>query len=111
MQFASGKTANLLCSFNMNGYNQLTAFAEKGKFGMAPCFGISSQDGWTSDPKIPLKFPNTDHFEVQMDIFSKNIIDGTESRVNGLDGLKDHLVMEAIFKSIASGKPQQVGKV
>jgi len=111
MQFASGKTANLLCSFNIGGYNQLTAFADKGKFGMAPCFGVSGQEGWTSDPKNPLDFPETDHFQVQMDQFSKDIMEGKQSKVHGLEGLKDHLVMEAIFKSIASGKTEAVEKV
>ncbi|MBK1829943.1 Gfo/Idh/MocA family oxidoreductase [Verrucomicrobiaceae bacterium R5-34] len=111
MQFASGKTANLICSFNMGGYNQLTVFADKGRFGMAPCFGTRGQKGWTSDPKTPLDFPQTEHFQVQMDIFSQAIMDGKDSTVSGLEGLKDHLVMEAVFKSIASGKAEAVGKV
>ena len=111
MQFASGKTANLFCSFNLGGYNELTAFAEKGRFGMGPCFGTSGQKGWSSDPKNPLNFPQTDHFEVQIDQFSKDIMDGKESLVHGEEGLKDHLVMEAVFKSIASGKAEAVGKM
>ncbi len=110
MQFASGKTANLLSSFNMR-YNQLTAFADKGTFGMTRCFGTGGQKGWSSDPKNPLDFPQTDHFEVQMDQFSKDIMDGKESKVHGPEGLKDQLVMEAVFKSIASGKAEVVEKV
>ena len=111
MQFASGRTANLMCSFNLRGYNQITVFADKGRFGMTPCFGVGGQKGWTSDPKKPLNHPETDHFQVQMDQFSKDIMAGKESKVHGLEGLKDHLVMEAVFKSIASGKTEAVGKV
>ncbi|MCP5537410.1 MAG: Gfo/Idh/MocA family oxidoreductase [Akkermansiaceae bacterium] len=111
MQFASGRTANLMCSFNLYGYNQLTAFADRGRFGMAPCFGTGGQKGWSTDPKNPLNFPKTDHFQVQMDQFSKDIMAGKESRVHGLEGLKDHLVMEAVFKSIATGKAVAVAKV
>ena len=110
MQFASGRTVNLLCSFNMS-YNQLTAFADKGRFGMTRCFGTGGQKGWSSDPKTPLDFPQTDHFQVQMDQFSKDIMEGKESKVHGPEGLKDHLVMEAVLKSIASGKAEAVGKV
>ena len=110
MKFASGRTANLFTSFNLNGYNRMTAFAEKGKFGMDPCFGTKGQAGWTSNPKIPLNFPKTDHFEDQIDLFSQAIIEGKEWKVDGSEGLKDHLVMEAIFKSIASGKAEAVGK-
>lgn len=110
MQFASGRTANLMCSFNLRGYNQLTAFADKGRFGMTSCFGTGGQKGWSSDPKNPLDFPQTDHFQVQMDQFSKDIMEGKESKVHGPEGLKDHLVMEAVFKSIASGKAEAVEK-
>jgi len=37
-----------------------------------------------------------------MDQFSNDIMDGKVSQVHGLEGLKDHLVMEAVFKSIES---------
>jgi len=111
MSFVSGKTANLFTSFNQSGYNRLTVFAEKGRFGLEPCYGIGKPKGWTSDDKIPLDFPKTDHFEVQMDLFSQAIIEGQEWKVDGTEGLRDHLIMEAIFKSIASGQVEPVGKV
>ncbi|MGJ8677036.1 MAG: Gfo/Idh/MocA family protein [Akkermansiaceae bacterium] len=111
MKFPSGKTANLFASFNLKGYNRLTAFAEKGQFGLAPCFGTGGQAGWTSDPNISLDFPKTDHFQVQMDYFSEAIIEGKEWKVDGVEGLRDHLVIEAIFKSIASGRTEFVKKV
>lgn len=111
MQFASGKTANLFTSFNLGGNNNMTVYAKKGRFGIKPCFGTGGQAGWTSSKDIPLSFPKTDHFEDQMDLFSKAIINGTEWKVDGYEGLKDHLVMEAIFKSVVSGKVEMVGKV
>ncbi|MEP2777641.1 MAG: Gfo/Idh/MocA family oxidoreductase [Luteolibacter sp.] len=111
MQFASGKTANLFTTFNLGGYNQLTAFAEKGRFGLNSAFGTQGQSGWTSDPKIPLSYPKTDHFEVQMDLFSQAIIEGKEWTVDGTEGLRDQLVMDAVFKSIATGAPVEVEKV
>ncbi|MFD2277602.1 Gfo/Idh/MocA family protein [Rubritalea spongiae] len=110
MRFPSGKTANLYTSFNMPGYNRLTVFAEKGRFGIEPCFAIGKQRGWTSDTKVPFEFPQTDHFEVQMDLFSESILQGKEWKVDGSEGLKDHLVMDAIFQSIQSGKVESVGK-
>ncbi|MGJ8674187.1 Gfo/Idh/MocA family protein [Rubritalea sp.] len=111
MQFPSGKTANMIASFNLRGYNRMTVFADNGRFGMEPCFGTRGQAGWTSNPKIPLDFPKTDHFEVQMDLFSQAILDEKEWEVDGVEGLRDHLVMEAVFKSAASGKAEAVGKV
>ncbi len=111
MQFASGRTANLFTSFNMGGNNTMTVYGKKGCYGIKPCFGTGGQMGWTSDKEIPLSFPKTDHFKDQMDLFSEAIIDGKEWRVDGSEGLKDHLVMEAIFKSVVSGKVEMVGKV
>lgn len=110
MRFPSGKTANLYTSFNMPGYNRLTVFADKGRYGLEPCYAIGRQKGWTSDPKIPLAFPQTDHFEVQMDAFSNAILQSKPFEVDGSEGLKDHLVMDAIFKSIESGQVEPVGK-
>lgn len=111
MKFPSGKTASLYTTYNLNGYNQFTAFAEKGKFGMTSAYGYSGQTGWTSDDKIPLDFPATDHFQVQMDLFSKAIIDGKQWTVDGTEGLRDLLAVEAIYKSIAEGKAVSVEKV
>ena len=110
MKFPSGGTANLFTSFNLSGYNRIDVFAEKGRFGMDPCFGIGGQKGWTTDPNNPLDFPKTDHFEVQMDLFSQAIIEGRDWKVDGSEGLKDHLVMEAIFESIKSGHVEPVAK-
>lgn len=99
MKFPSGKTANLFTSFNLASYKRLTAFADKGKSGLEPCFGTQGQKGWASDPKV------------QMDLFSQAILEGKEWKVDGTEGLRDHLVMEAIFKSVASGRAEAVGKV
>ncbi|MFC5051039.1 Gfo/Idh/MocA family protein [Rubritalea spongiae] len=111
MQFPSGKTANLISSFNLGGYNRMTVFADKGRFGMEPCFGTRGQKGWTSNPDVPLEFPQTDHFEIQIDLFSQAILDGKDWMVDGREGLRDHLVMDAIFKSVASSKAESVGEV
>ena len=111
MKFPSGGTASLLSSYNLSGYNRLTVFAEEGRFGLDPCFGFGGQEGWTSNPEIPLKFPETDQFEVQMDLFSKAVIEKQEWKVDGEEGLKDHLVMEAVFRSITSGRIETVAKV
>ena len=38
-------------------------------------------------------------------------MDGEDWQVNGTEGLRDILACEAIYKSIAEGKPVQVEKV
>ena len=111
MKFPSGKTANLYTTYNLNGYNQFTVFAEQGQFGMKKAFGYQGQNGWTSRDDVKLEFPATDHFQVQMELFSQAIMDGKDWQVNGTEGLRDILACEAIYKSIAEGKPVPVEKV
>ncbi len=111
MKFPSGKTANLYTTYNLNGCNYFTAFGEKGQFGMKSAYGYAGQNGWTSKKEIPLAFPATDHFQVQMDLFSQAVLDGTEWKVDGTEGLRDLLAVEAIYKSIAEGKPVAVEKL
>ncbi len=111
MKFASGVTANCLTTYKFNGREDFTAYGTTGRFGMKPCYGYGGLAGWTSDPKIPLSFPATDHFAVEMDAFSAAVLAGKPFEPSGAEGLRDLLVIEAIYRSIASGKKESVGKV
>lgn len=111
MKFASGATANCVTTYQFNGMNHFTVYAEKGRFGMGPAYGYSGQKGWTADPKVPFEFPPSDHFELQMDAFSESILRNQPFAVPGEDGLKDLLAVEAIYRSIQSGKAEKVESV
>ncbi len=111
MKFPSGMTANCLTTYKFNGREDFTAWGTKGRFGMKPCYGYSNHTGWTSDPKIPLAFPQTNHFVAEMDAFSLAILEGKPFEPSGKEGLLDLLVVEAIYKSIASGKKEAVEKI
>jgi len=108
MRFPSGLTANCLTTYHFNGRDDFSAYGTKGRFGMKPCYGYKGQTGWTSDPKIPLAFPQTDHFVAEMDGFSQAILQGKPFEPSGAEGLRDLLVIEAIYRSIASGKKESV---
>lgn len=110
LQFPSGKTANLITSFNFNGYNQFTVFADNGRFGMKNAYGYAGQTGWTSNKEIPLNFPAENTFISQIDLFSQSIIENTPFEVDGVDGLRDILICEAILKSIKEKTPVEVEK-
>lgn len=110
MKFASGTTANCVTTYNFNGANYFTVFAEKGRFGMGPAYGYSGQKGWTSDPKVPFEYPQSDHFVLEMDAFSEAILKNQPFTVPGEEGLKDLLAVEAIYRSIKSGKAEAVEK-
>ena len=109
MKFASGLTASCLTTYNFNGCEHFTTYCAKGRFGMKPAYGYGGLAGWTSDPKVPLAFPAVDHFAAEMDAFSQAIIAAKPFEPSGAEGLRDLLVVEAIYRSIANGKMEKVG--
>lgn len=111
MKFPSGRTANCMTTYSFNGCNHFTAYCEKGRFGLNQAYGYGGQSGWTSNEKIPLEFADTDHFAVQMDLFSEAIIGRQAFEPSGHEGLRDLLAVEAIYRSIKSGKAQVVESV
>ena len=111
MKFPSGLTAKCLTTYHFNGCEGFTAYGTKGRFGMQPAFGYGNFKGWTSNPQIPLAFPHVDHFLTEMDAFSKAILEDKPFTPDDTEGLRDLLVVDAIYRSIASGKKETVGKV
>ena len=108
MKFPSGLTANCLTTYNFNGREDLTAYGTKGSFGMKTCYSYKGLTGWTSNPQIPLSFPQTDHFAAEIDAFSQAILQGKPFEPSGAEGLRDLRVIEAIYRSIASGKKERI---
>jgi predicted dehydrogenase len=111
MRFPSGMTASCLTTYRFGGRDDFTVYAAKGRFGMKPAFSYGNLAGWTSDPKIPLSFPQTDHFASEMDAFSLAILGGKPFEPSGTDGLQDLLAIEAIYRSVASGRKEPVAKI
>ena len=56
-------------------------------------------------------FKNTDHFGGQMKYFSDCILNNTEPEPDGLEGLADVRVIEAIHRSLKSGQWEKVDRV
>ncbi len=111
MKFPSGKTANCLTTYSFHGCNHFTAYCQDGRFGLNQAYGFGDQSGWTSDAKISLKFAHTDQFAAQMDIFSQAIIRRRDFEPSGYEGLRDLLAIEAIYRSIQSGRAEKVAAV
>ena len=104
MKFPSGITASLVTTYAFNGANDFTAFAENGMFGMKSAYGYDGQSGWTSNKDLKIAFPPSDHFVLEMDAFSAAILANKPFEPSGEDGLKDLLVIDAIYRSIREGK-------
>jgi len=97
---ATGKS-----SYNAN-WSYLNVTAEKGKYQLSPAFGYGGIDG--STPAGPMGFPQINQQAAQMDDFALCITNGKPTRVPGEEGLRDMKVIDAIYRSIASGKREQI---
>ena len=89
-------------SYGYNGINSFHTYGTKGHFGLKPAFNYKGITGTSSSG--PIDFPQVDHFQLELDDFSQCIINGTNTRVPGEEGLHDLLIIEAIYESARTGK-------
>lgn len=102
LEFPSGARAACQTSFGIS-MNHLQVDYEKGWLKMEPQSGYGGNQGSISDGTI-IKFPLDSQQPKQMDDDALAIINNTEFIAPGEEGLRDIRVVEAIYKSVATGK-------
>ncbi|RCH56698.1 gfo/Idh/MocA family oxidoreductase [Mucilaginibacter hurinus] len=105
LEFPGGLKTTGRSSYNKS-WGYLKAAAEKGEFGLEPAFGYGPIHGYTPDGKMD--FPQVFHQVHQMDDFAQCVMLKRPTRVPGEEGMKDMKVIDAIYRSIASGKREKV---
>jgi predicted dehydrogenase len=106
LEFPSGIIANGKCSYNAY-WNHLKVKAEKGWFELTEAYRYGGMKGSTSNG--PMNFdPDVHQQSLQMDDFAQCIIQNKPTRIPGEEGLKDMKVVEAIYRSIASGNREKI---
>jgi predicted dehydrogenase len=105
LEFPSGCIAKGISSYNMN-LNHLKVTAAKGSFELSQAYRYGGMAGQT--PEGPMNFPQINQQAAQMDDFALCVKNGKPTRVPGEMGLKDIKVVEAIYRSVASGKKERV---
>ena len=105
LEFPSGCIANGLSSYNMD-RNHLKVTAEKGEFELSQAYRYGGMEGRT--PKGPMNFPQINQQAAQMDDFANCIIQNKNTIVPGEMGMQDIKIVEAIYRSIASGKKEKI---
>jgi len=105
LEFPSGCVANGLSSYNMN-LNHLKVTAEKGEFELSQAYRYGGMVGKT--PAGPMNFPQINQQAAQMDDFANCIAQNKNTTVPGEMGLQDIKIVEAIYRSIASGKKEKI---
>jgi predicted dehydrogenase len=101
LQFPSGCIAKGISSYNKH-LNHLKVKAEKGNFELSNAYRYGGMSGRT--PEGPMTFPQINHQAAQMDDFALCVKNNLTTRVPGEMGKLDMKVVDAIYKSIASGQ-------
>ncbi|WP_207426856.1 Gfo/Idh/MocA family protein [Pedobacter sp. SYSU D00535] len=105
LEFPSGTISKGQSSYNAN-LNHLRAVAEQGFFELPSAYRYSGIEGRTS--KGEMRFPQVNQQALQMDDFAQCILKGKATRVPGEEGLRDMKVIDAIYRSIKSGKKEKI---
>ena len=100
LQFPSGTVANCETGFHAN-FNYLKVYCEKGWYELDPFSSYNGIKGTKS--KGEFKFPDINQQARQMDEMAWCIINNKPMRVPGEEGLRDMIVVDKIWESIAQG--------
>ena len=107
LEFPGGATGIGDASFGKS-MNKLRVNCDKGWYELSPFQAYSGVQGATSDGTI-LNAKISNQQARQMDDDASAIIEGTELLAPGEEGLKDTIVVEAIYRSVAAGQKVSIG--
>lgn len=104
MGFPSGAIASCLSTYSMNNLDKFYLNGTKGFAEMQPSTGYGPIEGRTHQG--PLVAEHVMHQTTQMDEMAKLIFDNKAPKVpvDGEEGLKDMVIIDAIFKAVKTGK-------
>ncbi|WP_114748251.1 Gfo/Idh/MocA family protein [Pleomorphovibrio marinus] len=106
--FPSGAVASCLSTYNMSHLDRFFLNGQKGFAELQPATGYGPIKGRTH--KGPLEKPHVTHQTVQMDEMSDMILKGKEPKLplDGVEGTKDLIIIDAIYKAVASGRKEKI---
>ena len=100
LQFPSGTVASCETGFHAS-FNYLKVYCEKGWYELEPFSAYNGIKGRSSAGEF--QFPDINQQVAQMDEVALCIQEGRPMRVPGEEGLKDMIIVDAVYESIASG--------
>jgi predicted dehydrogenase len=102
--FPSGAVASCLSTYSMNNLDRFFVNGEKGFGELAPATGYGPIEGRTHNGELTQ--PHITHQTVQMDEMASIILENKKPviPVDGEEGLRDMVIIDAIFEAVRSGK-------
>ena len=110
MRFPSGALANCACGYGAHQARRYRVLAESGWYGLDPAFAYDGLRMESSYAEGPVEFRQSpskgskDQFALEMDHFARCVMDDVRPFTPGEEGVQDHVVMEAIYRSAHEGK-------
>lgn len=114
MRFPGERLASFTCSFGAADMSRLEVVGTDGHIVIDPAYEYATKlkyEIMQGEKKTEKEIPKRDQFAPELMHFSNCIISGKEPEPSGYEGLADILIIEAINKSIATGKPVEVKSV
>ncbi len=99
LKFPSGKVSKCRTSYE-EGYDYLKAIAEQGVFELSPAYIYRNLKGTTPDG--PMEIVPINQQTKQEDSFALDVMNDTPSLVPGEMGLRDMIIIEKIYESMAN---------
>ncbi len=109
MKFPSGLIASCISSYGVN-LNRFRVHAQRGSFEMEPAW---SRTGLrlrvTRGNVVEQRYlPQRDHFALMMDHLAESAAAGKAPLTDGIDGLNDMKVIEAVYESVRRRQPVSI---
>jgi predicted dehydrogenase len=102
LSFPSGLVASCVSTYAAH-VSRVDVATDAGHFGLEPALYYHGIKGFRSDGK-PFAFPDVDQFGAEMDDFAACVRDGKPTRVPGEEGLRDVRIIDALYRSAATGR-------
>lgn len=99
--FPDGIVGQIVTSHNFN-VNKLYASCSDGWFELSPANSYGPLAGSTSDGRT-IEFPHESQQKLQMDGFSRHLLEGVPNLAPGEMGKRDMIIAEAIYESVRKG--------
>ncbi|MCX2719492.1 Gfo/Idh/MocA family protein [Lentiprolixibacter aurantiacus] len=103
-EFPNGTVGQIMTSHNASA-NRLYVSCSKGWMELQPANNYGPLRGKTSSG--PISFPHESQQKLQMDDFSRHILEGAPNLAPGEMGKRDMIIVQAIYASIAAGGKKQ----
>lgn len=109
MGFPSGAVASCLSTYSLNNLDKFFLNGTKGFAEMQPSTGYGPIKAWTNQG--PIEAEHITHQTTQMDEMAAIILDGKKPiiPVDGEEGLKDMVIVDAIYKAARTGEKVMLG--